>query len=533
MPSQPTSDSQRAGRLLRRLVGVAAAVATVIVIASDPIGARAQSSHASQPSLTPDDLWPTDRVLDIQITLPQEDWNRLRHEDRDLMAWFHESRKEQPPKSPFNYVLADMTIDGVEFPRVGLRKKGFVGSLSTTRPSLKVRLDYSEKGKNYGGLSKLTLNNSNQDHSKVSQFMGYAFFNAAGSPASRCTFAEVTVNGQSLGVYAHVESVGRVFCRRAFGSDKGVLYEGSNTDFFEGWAGGFEHKFGNDEVGRAKIQQLIDLLQPGERLVTHTEIGEVIDLDAFYTFWATEGLLSFWDGYSANRNNFFIYLNPETDRFHFVPWGADILFNTKEKHRSPGAPLSVWLKGLLCYHLYQLPEGRKRLEEELRRLLADCWDEEVLVRELDRVQTMLAPHVLPEQFAIPNRVKTTRRFMETRRRIVMRELERGLPDWIGPPTRPAVIPGEQSNPSEYPAIWQAAGSGDYAALRQLLRLEPGEFSDDEISELASIITKIGSVMEPRRSRRGSTRLYLVAGLAVGCLALAAFLLWVLVIRKKA
>ena len=38
-------------------------------------------------------------------------------------------------------------------------------------------------------------------------------------------------------------------------------------------------------------------------------VGELVDLDAFYKFWAMEGLLGFWDGYSANRNNFFVYLS--------------------------------------------------------------------------------------------------------------------------------------------------------------------------------------------------------------------------------
>ena len=70
---------------------------------------------------------------------------------------------------------------------------------------------------------------------------------------------------------------------------------------------------------------MIDVLhQPSENI--EAEIGKIVDLDSFYTFWAMEGLLGFWDGYSGNRNNFFIYLNPDTEKFHFIPWGADSLF---------------------------------------------------------------------------------------------------------------------------------------------------------------------------------------------------------------
>ena len=38
-----------------------------------------------------------------------------------------------PLRSPYTYVEASVTIDGVEFPRVGLRKKGFIGSQSTSQ----------------------------------------------------------------------------------------------------------------------------------------------------------------------------------------------------------------------------------------------------------------------------------------------------------------------------------------------------------------------------------------------------------------
>ena len=65
-----------------------------------------------------------------------------------------------------------MTIDGVSFPEVGLRKKGFLGSLNAFRPSLKIKLNHVDKKASIKGLTNLTLNNNQQDHSLVSQFMG-------------------------------------------------------------------------------------------------------------------------------------------------------------------------------------------------------------------------------------------------------------------------------------------------------------------------------------------------------------------------
>jgi spore coat protein H len=104
----------------------------------------------------------------------------------------------------YAYVEAKVTIDGVTFPRVGIRKKGFIGSLSRTRPSLKIKLDFIDEEGNIDGLNNLTFNNNQQDVSQMSQFIGYSLFNAAGSPAPRSALAKVRVNGRNLGVYSHV-----------------------------------------------------------------------------------------------------------------------------------------------------------------------------------------------------------------------------------------------------------------------------------------------------------------------------------------
>jgi spore coat protein CotH len=210
-------------------------------------GIAVNSGTAQQ--LTLDEVFPTDRVLDVQITLADEDWDTIRHQSRNFFEALNESRKVAPIDGPYTYVDGSVTIDGVTFPNVGIRKKGFLGSQSTTRPSLKIKLNHTDKNAGIEGLTNLTLNNNQQDSSLVSQFMGYALFNAAGSPASRCAYAKVTVNGVNLGIYSHVETVRRSMLRRAFGNDNGTLYEGPYVDFYEGWLGSFEKKNGQRQEG--------------------------------------------------------------------------------------------------------------------------------------------------------------------------------------------------------------------------------------------------------------------------------------------
>ena len=351
------------------------------------------AKNINQRELKIDDLFPHDQVLDVQITIDSKDWDSIRHQSRNFFEALNESRQHAPIDHPYTYFEASVLIDGVEFPQVGIRKKGFIGSQNSTRPSIKVKLNHVDKEGQIDGLTNLTFNNNQQDVSLISQFMGYGLFNAAGIPAPRCAYANVTVNGQDLGIYAHVERIHRPFLKREFGNDDGVLYEGTVVDFYPGWLGSFEHKLGSDEVGRKKIQKLIDVLNnPNENI--ESLIGELVDLESFYVFWAMEGLLGFWDGYSGNRNNFFIYLNPKTDKFHFIPWGADSMFERYSPIRDDRRdPVSVKTQGLISNRLYQLKSGRQRYQNALEEIMAQNWSGTALLAETKRIQALVKPYL--------------------------------------------------------------------------------------------------------------------------------------------
>ncbi|MCY4552278.1 MAG: CotH kinase family protein, partial [Candidatus Poribacteria bacterium] len=445
------------------------------------------AAHSNAKELTLDDIFPTDRVIDVQITVSEKDWNTIRFQSRDFMTALNEKRQFGPLDHPYTYVEASVSIDGVVFPEVGIRKKGFIGSQSHTRPSLKIKLNHIDKKGEIEGLTNLTLNNNKQDTSLMSQFMGYALFNAIGSPAPRCAYAKVTVNGKSLGVYSHVETVRKPLLKRAFGNDDGPLYEGTVVDFNEEWENSFEHKRGDDALGREKIIALIDVLADNQ--VTEAAIGELVDLDRFYRFWAIESLLGFWDGYSGNNNNYFIYLNPDTDKFHFLPWGADALFTdfSMDFRRNAQAPTSVKTQGLIAYRLYQLETGRERYAKTMMELLKNHWNAEELLAELDRVAAMIQSYLLPEQRefqeeewggrgkkqTFENELADVRDFIRTRKDDILQEIGEGMPVWRRKPRPPFVMGPEGFDMKKFiqlpeDGLWHAARTGDLRAMKRYI-----------------------------------------------------------------
>ena len=449
------------------------------------LGIAAHNSSAKE--LTLDDIFPTDRVIDVQITVSQRDWDTIRYQGRDFMSALNEKRQFGPLDHPYTYVEASVSIDGVVFPKVGIRKKGFIGSQSRTRPSLKIKLNHIDKEGGIEGLTNLTLNNNKQDISQVSQFIGYALFNAIGSPAPRCAYAKVTVNGKNLGIYSHVETVRKPLLKRSFGNDNGPLYEGTVVDFNQEWENSFEHKTGDDTLGREKIIALINVLADDK--VTEEAIGELVDLESFYRFWATESLLGFWDGYSGNNNNYFIYLNPETDKFQFLPWGADALFTnfSMDFRRNSRAPTSVKTQGLIAYKLYQLEAGRERYAKTMTELLKSHWDEVELLAELDRVAEMIDPHLVSQQRIIQeeewgrrgekqtfeNELANVREFIRTRKSDILQEIDNGMPVWRRKPRPPFVMGPDGFDMKQFiqlpeDGLWHAARTGDLPAMKRYI-----------------------------------------------------------------
>ena len=53
-------------------------------------------------TLTLDDIFPTDRVLDIQISVAEKDWDTIRHQTRTFGSALDIRRKTAPIESPYH-----------------------------------------------------------------------------------------------------------------------------------------------------------------------------------------------------------------------------------------------------------------------------------------------------------------------------------------------------------------------------------------------------------------------------------------------
>jgi len=327
------------------------------------------------------DLYAPDRIMAVDIRMSADDFEKLRAEGRTLAS----TDRECIPPFEYTEFTARVSIDGDRMDNVIVRKKGYMGSLSPSIPSLKLDFNDLQKGRTYQNSSRMTLNNNRQDPSNARQCMAYDQFREAGIAAPRCNYARVTVNGETLGVFTNVEPLKKPFLTRAFGNDEGNQYEAQTADFGTWLSQRFEKKTNEKENDRSDLQAVAEALAlPDEQMLN--VLPQLVDVDQFIRFWAVETLLGAWDSATGNANNFHIYRNPEDGLFHFIPWGADTAFRGDH----PLKPLTgVFYRNFrLADRLFQIPEYRAAYYAELENLLETQWDENALIDRLARIRQL-------------------------------------------------------------------------------------------------------------------------------------------------
>ncbi len=370
------------------------------------------------------------RLVRVELTVAPADWEMLSKQHRSLIKTLRTDLAPEERESPFDYVRAELRLDGVKVGAVSVRKKGFVGSLVADRPSLKIQLDEYDKDKSFAGIDTLTLNNNRQDPSRLHQVMGYAAFRAAGLPASRCNLATVTVNGRALGVYANVESLDKRFFKHRFPDDKGTLWEGTICDFTDNELKRFERKFGPKEATEKLEAVAAALRLPDDQVIAALE--KVLDVDAFLRFWAMENLIGHWDGYASNRNNYFVYYHNQTSRLLFLPWGMDQLASDNNPlwgDPSFVPPKSVKAASELTLRLYNLPAGRERYFATVRALLKDGWKGGELAEQTTALAALIRSERVEASGRVAGSVAQLATFFRERAGVLEKELAQPAPEW--------------------------------------------------------------------------------------------------------
>jgi spore coat protein CotH len=287
-------------------------------------------------------------------------------------------------------VPCKVRFDNELFKKIGCRREnGYNSDLpleGKTGFSLKFT-DYNKYSMLHG-INRLLLNNSAGDPSFLGEHIGYEVYRRAGIPAPRTGHAIVRFNGITKGLYVFVEPYNKTFLERHFGEEnrEGNLYEGpSDTDFAlsPDWMDLKDEV--EDARSRDDINELAGIVMNTPDADLGAALSPKLDLDVFIKGYAIDALFGHSASYSYGPDNYFMFHNPATGHFVFLPQGMDKLIdeasaNFDVKHPPVGA---------LSKRVQQIPELSAKFYAAVAEIIETAWDVPDLLDRIDQVTAIV------------------------------------------------------------------------------------------------------------------------------------------------
>jgi hypothetical protein len=371
-----------------------------------PARAADTGADIGPPAPGSDELFDPERVPRFDLQLPQESIDQL-----------NAVKNDRDPAQEI-YVRGELRHGDEVVSDVGVRIKGEASFRRLSqKPAFKIKFDEFIPKQSFRGLRRLTLNNMAEDPSFVAERLAYHVFRAAGLPAPRCNSAVVYLNGQLLGVYAHVEAEDKTFLRRWFSDDGGNLYEEGGKDLLPGSETTFDLETNEPKNDRSDLTGLIAALAAAQPASFMADLGAALDLPHFLRFTAAEAAVNQWDMYGYTvffPNNFRIYRDPTSARFVFLPWGMDMsmkpyrdsnkphirIFELARQYDRRAGPVTA---GLIFQRCLQSPACKSAYARAVAGM-ADTYEGLGLEAVARRMYEQLRPHITADtrrEYSLP------------------------------------------------------------------------------------------------------------------------------------
>ena len=325
-----------------------------------------------------DDLFTNSAVRHLRIEISEEGMATLR-----IPVARARSASDRPA------VRATVSEGDRVWTNVAVHLKGSYGSFRPVddKPALTLSFDKFADGQRFHGLQKISLNNSVQDPSYMSEKVCRELFLAVGVPVPRADYATVELNRRSLGLFVLTEGWNKQFLRRHFTNVKGNFYDFANSRDIEK---PIEAAFGDEPTNHAALLALAKAATERDHAKRLVRLNETLDMDRLLTLHALDVLMWNWDGYGLNRNNFRAFHDLASNRIVFFPHGLDQMF------WKPNGPIMTGRSGLVVKSLLETAEGRRLYLDRFTQLRTNAFDVRAITNRVAALTARLRPALAKE-----------------------------------------------------------------------------------------------------------------------------------------
>ena len=312
----------------------------------------------------------------------------------------------------FNYVHAAIDFNGTVLKDVGVRYKGnstYMQSREALKRSMKLEFNKYVKGQKIAGITKLNLHSNVTDSAWMNEPLSYRLFRDGNIPAPRTSWARVylTVAGkydkQYVGLYSVVEDVDNNFAQERFSTREGAIFKPSTQSLFsylgDDWAKYNQIYDPKTDLTAPQKQRVIDfakLVTSGSDAEFAAQLASYIDLDEFARYLSINVWLVNMDSILAMGQNYYLYLNPATNRFGIIPWDLDLSFGGM----GGGTELSIehpWRgQNRFLDRLFKVDAFKKQYLARMTEFNQSIFKPERLTRQVDETAALIRSAVSEE-----------------------------------------------------------------------------------------------------------------------------------------
>jgi hypothetical protein len=274
-------------------------------------------------------LYTSEEIPKIHITIDPDSLETLYLEEN----WYENH------EYPALFVFENSTgLDTIE--NIGLRFRGNT-SRDKVKKSFKVSFNTYISGQKFHGVEKLNLNAEVNDPSMIRSRLYWDLCKDFNIVSSRSNHVELFINGDFMGLYQNIEHIDDEFVQTWFGSDVGNLYKctlpadlvyiSNDPDDYK-----LSAPWNNHRIYDLKTNKELDDYSGFADFVSFLNLSSEEDfacgfedrfnINQFLKIAAIDVLTGHWDGYIYFRNNFYLYDNPLTGKFEYIPYDTDNTF---------------------------------------------------------------------------------------------------------------------------------------------------------------------------------------------------------------
>ncbi len=235
-------------------------------------------------------------------------------------------------------VPAKLTVDGNVFNDVGVHCRGassFLFVAEGRKRSLNLKLDFVNKGQNFGGYRTFNLLNSNGDPTMLKAVLYYQIAREY-TAAPKANFLKLVINGEYWGMYVNTQQEDKDFVKDWWGTKggnrwkapgspwakAGLNYIGDNVDDYRKH---YEIHSKEDPEAWAALIQLCKVLTETPLDQLEQQLEPVFDIDAALKFLALESAFINDDGYWVRASDYNLYRDKK-GRFVIYPHDGNEAF---------------------------------------------------------------------------------------------------------------------------------------------------------------------------------------------------------------